>query len=1007
MSSRLPSRGSRRRRAAGRVRIALAATLALLAFGGALAAAAPARAELYSPRQDWMRASTAGLFLHWGMFTSPMQSGVTDYKQYCANWEKAVTDGGWDPHYWVHEADKLHASYLVLTTFHSRLGYARPWPSKIPGSCSTKRDILGETIAAAKEDGLKVILYMTDDPQWHAEKGFETLDSKAFSDYAGHQVDLTTRDGFGEFSYDNFFEVMQRYPDLGGFWIDNDNAYWEQHHLYEQIRQQRPDYLLSNNNEDTPIMDTVSNEQKTGMTPDYDYPAALYTPLPRLTEADYKLPTEGSWWYDGKDHEVDTGLSVGRYITNAGSSVKSLMAETAMINGRFPPQQEAFNDFMAGYLPSIWDSIHDTQGGGYMYGGMQPGPLNDGAFGVVTVKNPGGTDQIPPGAPTPDTARTQFVHVTTKPETQDYVRIRDNGYKVVRVSDERTGEPLPFNQSGGYLTIEGIANWDPYDTVFKVQTAAQQGYYPQDSLSASASAADPASPASNLTDGSFLDYWDNDGKMPVSATLDLGDVKPVSFLAINQREWSPTYNRETFGRQEDSARIKDYRVYVSEDGVDWGEPVKAGTLESARGVRFIDFGEQRARYVKLEVLSNWSDPALSTYHNQLKVDELRVGYRYVTNPRNPLPGEAEARSSDLTGSARVTKCDACSGGAAVSGLGGGAANTVTLHGIHVDQAGDYRLEVYSTADADRSFAVSVNGADPKTLPVDASNVPGRTALGVPLQAGDNSITFSSDDADGPALDRVAIRALPPASYVPKTTFDVTPAQVDVPSGRQSIHVTGTFRLDDVDPVDDVKVEPVAPAGWSVAGAPATAARLEPGRTLGGDWTVTTPDDNGAGSVDVPVRVTYTMYGRSYSAERTVHVQVLPPGWAFIREAESSLNPLSGKAGPGSCKGCSGGQKVRFIGNGAGNFITFNDVDVSRAGEYQLFIDSTVSGTRSFFVSVDGGPGIEVPVTGTTWDVPTTSTVPITLAAGSNTIRIYNDDDNTPDLDRIRIAEPGS
>jgi len=46
------------------------------------------------------------------------------------------------------------------------------------------------------------------------------------------------------FSYDNFVEVMQNYPDLAGFWIDNDNEYWEQHQLYEQIPQLRPDMTL-------------------------------------------------------------------------------------------------------------------------------------------------------------------------------------------------------------------------------------------------------------------------------------------------------------------------------------------------------------------------------------------------------------------------------------------------------------------------------------------------------------------------------------------------------------------------------------------------------------------------------------------------------------------------------------------------------------------------------------------------------------------------------------------
>ncbi|NUR84632.1 MAG: alpha-L-fucosidase, partial [Nonomuraea sp.] len=342
--------------------------------------ALPARADLQNPRQAFLRGATAGLFLHWGERTAPQHTS-------CTQWEADVTNGGWSPGYWVNEAKKLHAQYIVLATFHSRLGYARPYPSKIPGSCATKRDFLGELIDAADAQGLKVIDYMTDDPQWHNQglPSGDWLDSAAFSSYVGHSVDLTTRDGFGEFSYLQFFEQMQRYPKLAGFWIDNDNAYWESHNLYAQIYQQRPDMTLSNNNEDTPIMDMISNEQKTGMTPAYDYPQAVYTAAPRLIEADFKLPSSGAWWYDGSNSAVDYKLTLGRLITNAGSSVKALMAETAMVNGKFPANQVAFNTFADGYLAPIWESLHGTEGGGYMYGGLKPGFWNDGAHGVTTI----------------------------------------------------------------------------------------------------------------------------------------------------------------------------------------------------------------------------------------------------------------------------------------------------------------------------------------------------------------------------------------------------------------------------------------------------------------------------------------------------------------------------------------------------------------------------------------------------------------------------------------------
>ncbi|MGK3200698.1 alpha-L-fucosidase [Amycolatopsis sp. MEPSY49] len=934
-----------------RVRACLAAVIVLLAT-----LVTPAHAELYHPRQDWLRASTAGLFLHWGMFTAPRH---TD----CAAWEHDVTAGGWTPGYWIDEATKLGASYVVLTTFHSRLGYARPWPSKIPGSCSTQRDFLGELIAAGKAKGVRVMLYMTDDPQWHNETGHESLDSAAYSAYKGHPVDLTTRPGFGEYSYDLFDEVMDRYADLAGFWIDNDNEYWEQHGLYEHIREKRPSWLLSNNNEDTPIMDTVSNEQKTGMTPSYDYPQAIYTPMPRLTEADYKLPTNGDWWYSGGDQAVDFRLSTGRYITNAGSSIKSLMAETAMLNGKFPPQQEAFNNFMASWTQPIKKTLEGTVGGGYMYGGMQPGFWNDGAHGVITMK----------GA-------TQYVHVVTRPST-NLVRLRDNGYRVTGVSDVRTGKPMRFAQSGGYLSILDITDWDTYDTVFQVDTAGQQYFYDKSTIKATASASAPGHPATNLTDGSYLNYWDAGGRQPVSVTLDLGRKRSTAYLAVHERESSPTAARESFGRAEDSARIKDYRVYASDDGKNWGTPVRTGALPSTRGVQFVDVGGVRARYLKLEVLNTWSGPQAKPFFHQLALDEIDVAYGYP-GPRGEVPLEAESWRNGFEGRAFPTWCAACSGALAVTGLDRGA---VVFR--NVQAAGPSRLQLDTAGPG--TLSVSVNGAAPVTV-----NAPG--AIAVPFNAGANTVKVSGTAA----LDRIAVAPLPPESYTPKTTLTVEPAGVQwVSPGQQSIKVTASLRLDVDDPIDQVSLAPVVPAGWTVQGAPVTAANLRLGQVLSGSWTVTAP---AAQDVTIPVTANFTTLGRAKSVSKPVQVKPRPADRVFMREAEDSANDI-GDAGVTNCSACSGGQKVRNIGGSAGAAVTFPDVTVGAAGQYTLYLDFTVNGDRSYFVSVNGGAPVEVKVGGAGNSTPYTTSVPVTLTAGANAIRIGNDRAGAPDLDRISLG----
>ncbi|GLY35625.1 alpha-L-fucosidase [Amycolatopsis sp. NBRC 101858] len=934
-----------------RVRACLAAVIVLLA-----SLVTPANAELFNPRQDWLRASTAGLFLHWGMFTAPRH---TD----CAAWEHDVSAGGWTPDYWIDEATKLGASYVVLTTFHSRLGYARPWPSKIPGSCSTQRDFLGELIAAGQAKGVRVMLYMTDDPQWHNETGHESLDSAAYSAYKGHPVDLTTRPGFGEFSYDLFDEVMDRYSDLAGFWIDNDNEYWEQHGLYEHIREKRPSWLLSNNNEDTPIMDTVSNEQKTGMTPSYDYPQAIYTPMPRLTEADYKLPTNGDWWYSGGDQAVDVRLSTGRYITNAGSSIKSLMAETAMLNGKFPPQQEAFNTFMASWTQPIRKTLEGTVGGGYMYGGLQPGFWNDGAHGVITMK----------GA-------TQYVHVVTRPST-NLVRLRDNGYRVTGVSDVRTGKPMEFAQSGGYLSILDIKDWDTYDTVFEVHTAGQQYFYDKSTIKATASASAPGHPASNLVDGSYLNYWDAGGQQPVSVTLDLGKKRSTAYLAVHERESSPTAARESFGRAEDSARIKDYRVYASDDGKNWGTPVRTGALPSTRGVQFVDVGEVHARYLKLEVLNTWSGPQAKPFFHQLALDEIDVAYGYP-DPHGELPLEAESPRNGFEGKASPVWCEACSGTAAVTGLDRGA---VTFRGVQA--AGPSRLQLDTTGPG--TLAVSVNGAAPITVTAPA-------AIAAPLKAGANTIKMSGNVG----LDRIAVAPLPPESSTPRTTLTVEPAGVQwVSPGQQSLKVTASLRLDVDDPVDQVSLAPVVPAGWTLQGAPVTAAHLGLGQVLSGSWTVTAP---AAQDVTIPVTASFTTLGRAKSVSKPVQVKPRPADRVFMREAEDSANDI-GDAGVTSCSPCSGGQKVRNIGGSAGAAVTFPGVTVAAAGQYPLYLDFTVNGDRSYFVSVNGGTPVEVKVSGAGNSTPYTTSVPVTLNAGANTIRIGNDRSGAPDLDRISLG----
>ncbi len=117
--------------------------------------------------------------------------------------------------------------------------------------------------------------------------------------------------------------------------------------------------------------------------------------------------------------------------------------------------------------------------------------------------------------------------------------------------------------------------------------------------------------------------------------------------------------------------------------------------------------------------------------------------------------------------------------------------------------------------------------------------------------------------------------------------------------------------------------------------------------------------------------------------------------------EAERGSIAGAARIASCTACSGGQKVGYIGNGAANFVTLN-VTPSAAGSRTLTIVYTLNGSRSFFVSVNGGTAVEVPLTGTSFATPFTKTITVNLNAGSNSVKFFNNTAYAPDLDKISV-----
>ena len=75
---------------------------------------------------QWYTPSKIGLMLHWGMGTYPKFTTVSAF-------ENAVATGGWNAGKWVAAANKVHAGFITIATFHTSHKHLRIWHSDIPG----------------------------------------------------------------------------------------------------------------------------------------------------------------------------------------------------------------------------------------------------------------------------------------------------------------------------------------------------------------------------------------------------------------------------------------------------------------------------------------------------------------------------------------------------------------------------------------------------------------------------------------------------------------------------------------------------------------------------------------------------------------------------------------------------------------------------------------------------------------------------------------------------------
>jgi alpha-L-fucosidase len=550
---------------------------------------------------QWYNAdSRGGLFVHWGMGTGTLP-GKLKYPNVKA-FDNATAAAKWSPEFMVNAAVKLNCKYIIWATMHVEHGLLRTWKSKIPGTPVTRRDYLGELCKAAALKGIKVVVYLTGDAALKENNVKAFIDAPAYAKYKNLNVDIrnNNKDWIKYYLKDVMFEVMDNYPDVVGFWCDGWDMPAVDTLTLAAVHAKKPNYLIFRNEySNQPSYDDVDvmgvEPFAKILAPEYDKASGMYVSPGNGIEASFVISSD--WWYTGSAYGADFKWCVKMAASALGGNAIPCYAEGTAISGRFVANVNKVNDSMKHFFDYSFESINNVWGGGALHGGLKSGTMEDGAYVATTLSKDGNT---------------HYIHVLNKPTTNpNELVIPMLGYKITGVKslDSKNSLPYSVRDNSLFITVNSWAKFDSFgDEIIQITTAGTPHILSHTGWNVRASNVDRKYPAANILDTSYDTYYsslDNAG-MPVDLIIDMGTNTNIYAMNVSQYEGRALTTARYYPVNE-GTRIRDYEIYASNDGLDWGKALVSGTMKNERGVKDIAIpqGTKDKRYIKLSCLNNY------------------------------------------------------------------------------------------------------------------------------------------------------------------------------------------------------------------------------------------------------------------------------------------------------------------------------------------------------------------------------------------------------------------
>ncbi|MBC2602542.1 alpha-L-fucosidase [Puniceicoccus vermicola] len=287
-----------------------------------------------------------GMFIHFGLYS------LVGRGEWSANRERfsgeelrnlrdQFSAESYDPDALCRKAQAAGMRYVVLTTMHHE-GF-RLYPTELSdlhiGNSHCKRDLVDETIEAARRYNLKIGLYHSLNNWYDQPDASDALESEA------------AHESFLDATFARLEELVGRYRPIDILWYDGwwpfDANGWRAELMNQRLRELCPGLLFNNRN---------------GLDGDFGTPEGHISAPQPWRPWETCISANESWGYHKGDHSWKSLGDVVQLLASVAKQRGNLLLNFGLMgDGALPPQASDLFDQLAAWMTRNGAAIHDTE----------------------------------------------------------------------------------------------------------------------------------------------------------------------------------------------------------------------------------------------------------------------------------------------------------------------------------------------------------------------------------------------------------------------------------------------------------------------------------------------------------------------------------------------------------------------------------------------------------------------------------------------------------------------